>query len=218
MPRASDRVATAKKPGLRRNRRAPCLTSCQRSSNHVSSNQPSGCMCPFMKRPFRLSVRLGGRRHLNISGAAQHRQARVFRKTRVGLRKLAKEEAGAAIGDNAAYVLAARAQSGYAAFVHQPYGSLQCGMASKTSAGRTAYGAAAIRAAEAFVPEALRLFDDPLILSFLPAASRFAIRQRWIREQFLALFERQAPGIRGALLSRTCAIDDAVNAAIGRGL
>jgi len=91
-------------------------------------------------------------------------------------------------------------------------------MASKTSAGRTAYGAAAIRAAEAFVPEALRLFDDPLILSFLPAASRFAIRQRWIREQFLALFERQAPGIRGALLSRTCAIDDAVNAAIGRGL
>jgi methyltransferase (TIGR00027 family) len=91
-------------------------------------------------------------------------------------------------------------------------------MASKTSAGRTAYGAAAIRAAEMFVPEPQRLFDDPLILSFLPAASRFAIRRRWIREWFLALFERQAPGIRGALLSRTCAIDDAVNAAVGRGV
>jgi len=91
-------------------------------------------------------------------------------------------------------------------------------MAAKTNAGRTAYGAAAIRASEAFVPERQRLFDDPLILSFLPAACRFAIRRRWIREQFLALFERQAPGIRGALLCRTCAIDDAVNSAIGRGL
>jgi methyltransferase (TIGR00027 family) len=42
--------------------------------------------------------------------------------------------------------------------------------------------------------------------------------RRWLRRTFLNLFESAAPGIRGALLCRTCAIDDAVNAAMSHGL
>jgi methyltransferase (TIGR00027 family) len=91
-------------------------------------------------------------------------------------------------------------------------------MPKQSSAGRSAYGAASIKATEAFVSRAQRLFDDTLILDFLPAAARFAIRRRWIRVPFMALLERDAPGIRGALLCRTRAIDDAVEAAVGQGL
>jgi methyltransferase (TIGR00027 family) len=91
-------------------------------------------------------------------------------------------------------------------------------MPSRNAAGRTAYGAASIRASETFLPEKLRLFDDPLVTQLLPAPSRFMLRQRFLRQTFLNLFENAAPGIRGALLCRTCAIDDALNAAISRGL
>ena len=91
-------------------------------------------------------------------------------------------------------------------------------MASETRAGRTAFGAAAIRASEMFLPEKSRLFHDALVLDLLPAASRFMLRRRLMRQIFLNLFESAAPGIRGALLCRTCAIDDLVDAAIARGL
>lgn len=91
-------------------------------------------------------------------------------------------------------------------------------MPSRDAAGRTAYGAASIRASEMFLPEKVRLFDDPLVIQLLPSPSRFVLRQRFLRRTFLNLFESAAPGTRGALLCRTCAIDDAVNAAIWRGL
>ena len=91
-------------------------------------------------------------------------------------------------------------------------------MASETQAGRTAYGAASIRAAEMFLPKEQRLFDDPLVIHLLPAASRFMLRRRLLRKTFLNLFESAAPGIRGALLCRTCVIDDALNAAMSPGL
>jgi methyltransferase (TIGR00027 family) len=91
-------------------------------------------------------------------------------------------------------------------------------MANRKAAGRTAYGAAAIRATEMFLPEKLRLFDDPLVINLLPTPSRFMLRRSFLRRSFLNLFESAAPGIRGALLCRTCAIDVAVNAAMSRGL
>jgi methyltransferase (TIGR00027 family) len=91
-------------------------------------------------------------------------------------------------------------------------------MTKQSGAGNSAYGSALMKAAEAFVPQSLRLFEDTLIVDFLPGLARFAIRRRWMRDRFMALLERGAPGIRGALLCRTRAIDDAVEAAIGRGL
>ncbi|HML16177.1 MAG TPA: class I SAM-dependent methyltransferase, partial [Bryobacteraceae bacterium] len=63
-----------------------------------------------------------------------------------------------------------------------------------------------------------RLFDDPILLDLLPAPMRFALRVRPIRDRFAAVLDRVAPGIRGAMLCRTRSIDDAVNAAIARGL
>jgi methyltransferase (TIGR00027 family) len=75
-----------------------------------------------------------------------------------------------------------------------------------------------MKATEAFVPPNQRLFEDSIILHFLPAVARFAIQRRWIRDPLTALIERGAPGIRGALLCRTRAIDHAVEAAIARGL
>jgi len=51
-------------------------------------------------------------------------------------------------------------------------------MAKQPSAGRTAYGAAIIKASESFTPPGKRLFEDPLIIDFLPAFARFAVRRR----------------------------------------
>jgi methyltransferase (TIGR00027 family) len=91
-------------------------------------------------------------------------------------------------------------------------------MAAKPAAGRSAHGAAMMKATELFVPRELRLFEDALLVDLLPWPARFGIRRSWIRDRFLAMLERGAPGIRGALLCRTRAIDEAVHAAIGRGL
>jgi methyltransferase (TIGR00027 family) len=91
-------------------------------------------------------------------------------------------------------------------------------MKTPSGAGRSAYGAASVRAMEMFVPGSQRLFDDGIVLHFLPGYAQFLLRRAWLRNMFTALFERGAPGIRGALLCRTCAIDDMVKAAVGRGL
>ncbi len=69
-----------------------------------------------------------------------------------------------------------------------------------------------------FVPPSQRLFEDDIVLHFLPAWGQFLVRRAWCRNQIAALFDRVAPGIRGALLCRTRCIDDAVKAAFDRGL
>jgi methyltransferase (TIGR00027 family) len=64
----------------------------------------------------------------------------------------------------------------------------------------------------------MRLFEDHLILDFLPRLARILVKRAWIRGPLMALMERGAPGIAGALLCRTRAIDDVVKAGIARGL
>jgi methyltransferase (TIGR00027 family) len=91
-------------------------------------------------------------------------------------------------------------------------------MPQKSRAGRSAYGAAMMKAIEGFTPDDQRLFDDPVVLDLLPAPMRFAIRRHWLRERFGAMLDRAAPGIRGALLCRTRCIDDWVLDALRRGL
>src|SRR5690348_7110314 len=91
-------------------------------------------------------------------------------------------------------------------------------MAQRSRAGRSAYGAAMMKAIEGFIPEDQRLFDDPVIIDLLPAPMRFALRRRWLRQRFVAMLDRAAPGIRGALLCRTRCIDDWVLDALRRGV
>jgi methyltransferase (TIGR00027 family) len=75
-----------------------------------------------------------------------------------------------------------------------------------------------MRAMEAFVPERERLFEDPIVLDFLPRSARFLLRRAVIRAAFTAMLEAGAPGVRGALLCRTRRIDEAVRDAVRRGL
>jgi methyltransferase (TIGR00027 family) len=71
---------------------------------------------------------------------------------------------------------------------------------------------------EMFEPPSLRLFEDNLVIDLLPPLARFMLRRASIRGWFKNWFERQAPGIRGALLCRTRCIDDMVKAGIARRL
>jgi methyltransferase (TIGR00027 family) len=91
-------------------------------------------------------------------------------------------------------------------------------MKKRAIANHSAYGAAAIRAMEAFVPAAQRLFDDEVTLGFFPPAARFLLRRAKLRAALGSLLEKVAPGIPGALLCRTRRIDDAVRDAVRREL
>ena len=91
-------------------------------------------------------------------------------------------------------------------------------MSTSPKAGRSAYGAAATRAMEMFEPSNLRLFEDNLVIHLLPSLARFILPRAKIRSWFQNWFDRQAPGIRGALLCRTRAIDDMLNTSIANGI
>ena len=91
-------------------------------------------------------------------------------------------------------------------------------MKRNAEAGRSAYGAASMKATEAFVPAPQRLFEDKIVMDFLPRPVQFLLRRSAIRAVFLSLLEASAPGIRGAMLCRTRRIDDAVRNAIHQGL
>lgn len=91
-------------------------------------------------------------------------------------------------------------------------------MQGNAEAGRSAYGAASMKATEAFAPATQRLFEDKIVMDFLPRPVRFLLRRSAIRAAFLSLLEASAPGIRGAMLCRTRRIDDAVRNAIHQGL
>ena len=91
-------------------------------------------------------------------------------------------------------------------------------MKGQAKLGRSAYGAAAMRAMEAFVPPHQRLFEDQVVLDLLPRAARFLLCRAAFRAAFVSLLEATAPGIRGALLCRTRRIDDAIRDAVRQGL
>jgi methyltransferase (TIGR00027 family) len=84
--------------------------------------------------------------------------------------------------------------------------------------GRSAYGAAMMKALEAHVPSAERLFDDSLVGRFLPARLRVARGLAWVRDGFRHMMERGAPGVVGGILCRTRYIDDVVCSAVAGGI
>jgi hypothetical protein len=73
-------------------------------------------------------------------------------------------------------------------------------MKQHSKAGRSAYGAASVRAMEVFVSPRQRLFEDAISLALLPSITGFLLRRAPIRAACTAFFEIVAPGIRGALL------------------
>jgi methyltransferase (TIGR00027 family) len=81
-------------------------------------------------------------------------------------------------------------------------------------AGRTAYGAAFMKAMEAFAPAKQRLFEDPATLWMLPRVARVLLRTGPLRRALLRFAERSAPGLYGGMVCRTRAIDDALRAAL----
>jgi methyltransferase (TIGR00027 family) len=91
-------------------------------------------------------------------------------------------------------------------------------MKANAKAGRTAYGAALMKATEAFLPSAQRLFDDKIVIDFLPRMYRFLLRRTPVRKALVSLLDAKAPGIRGAVLCRTRRIDDAIGDAVTAGL
>src|SRR5580693_2890071 len=57
-------------------------------------------------------------------------------------------------------------------------------MKGNAEAGRSAYGAASMKATEAFVPAPQRLFEDKIVMDFLPRPVQFLLRRSAIRAVF----------------------------------
>jgi len=87
------------------------------------------------------------------------------------------------------------------------------GAVSTSNAGRTAYGAAFMKAVEAFTPPAQRLFEDNVTPRLLPSTARGLLRVGPLRRGLLRLLERRVPGLYGGMVCRTRYIDDALRAA-----
>jgi len=83
-----------------------------------------------------------------------------------------------------------------------------------TNAGCTAYGAAFLKAMEAFVSPEQRLFEDGVTRQFLPPVARALLCVGPLRRGLLWMMERSAPGAYGGLVCRTRFIDDALRGAL----
>ncbi|GLW29216.1 class I SAM-dependent methyltransferase [Actinoplanes regularis] len=81
---------------------------------------------------------------------------------------------------------------------------------------RTADGVAMMRALEQHAPR--RLFDDPLSPRMISGWPSVIAARRPLRWLFLHALERAGPGLYGAVICRTRAIDDACRAALATGI
>jgi len=80
---------------------------------------------------------------------------------------------------------------------------------------------AATRVIELYVPEEVRLFDDPFALKLLPWGWQVVFRLVYLpglRSVVLSLRERRMPGSLGSILCRTRYIDDVLERLLGCGL
>ncbi|BCY09846.1 SAM-dependent methyltransferase [Actinoplanes sp. L3-i22] len=83
-------------------------------------------------------------------------------------------------------------------------------------AEKTADGVALVRALEQHAPR--RLFDDPLSARMISGWPSMVVAHRPLRWLFLRALERAGPGLYGAVVCRTRAIDDACRAALAIGI
>lgn len=83
-------------------------------------------------------------------------------------------------------------------------------------AEKTADGVAMMRALEQHAPRPL--FDDPLAARMLSGWPAVVVAHRPLRWLFLHALERAGPGLYGAVVCRTRAIDDACRSALATGI
>ena len=91
----------------------------------------------------------------------------------------------------------------------------------KSEVTRSAWGAAFIKSIEKFQPEDQKLFTDPLIPRLMPFSYRLILgimKIRIIRNWMIRLIERQGKGVIGALLCRTCFLDEALRQSPQHGI
>lgn len=84
----------------------------------------------------------------------------------------------------------------------------------KSEVTRTAWGAAFIKSMEKYQPVNRRLFNDPLTPRLMPFSYRLTLgmmKIKVIRNSMIGLIERQGKGVMGALLCRTCYLDEVLN-------
>jgi methyltransferase (TIGR00027 family) len=88
----------------------------------------------------------------------------------------------------------------------------------RETVSRTALGAAICRLIEQYQPEETRLFSDPLAGELVGAPIRWLMRLPAVRNLTVKQTDAVATGIYGAQICRTRFIDDAVRAALSRGI
>lgn len=88
----------------------------------------------------------------------------------------------------------------------------------KQTVGRTALGAATCRLIEQDQPAETRLFTDPVVKALVGAPIRFLMQFASMRNFTIKQTDAAAPGLYGAQICRTRYIDDAVQAALARGV
>jgi methyltransferase (TIGR00027 family) len=88
----------------------------------------------------------------------------------------------------------------------------------KQTVSRTALGAAVCRLIEQYQPRESRLFNDPVAKELVGAAIRVMLQVSGMRKLTINQTDAVAPGIFGAQICRTRYIDDAVQAALSKGI
>ena len=89
---------------------------------------------------------------------------------------------------------------------------------SKFGVGSTSDGAAFCRAAEQYLPEKERLFNDPLVYDLMSGFYKWMLRSPRMRQYIIDQTEATAKGLYGEQICRTRYIDEAVTAALKKGI
>jgi len=88
----------------------------------------------------------------------------------------------------------------------------------KQSVGRTALGTAICRLIEQYQSDETRLFNDPVAKELVGAPIRVMMQLAMMRNYTIKQTDAVAPGIFGVQICRTRYIDDAVQAALSKGI
>src|SRR6266542_4629750 len=93
-------------------------------------------------------------------------------------------------------------------------------MAGRSPAAQTAFGTMVIVAIEQSVPTPQRLVQDDLAVGLLPAGTLIVGACRWssVRDLFVSLSARRAPGVWGGVLCRKRYADGILTAALDDGI
>lgn len=88
----------------------------------------------------------------------------------------------------------------------------------KQNVGRTALGAAICRLIEQYQPETARLFNDQVVKELVGTPIRFLMHFSRVRDYTVKQTDAIMQGLYGAQVCRTRYIDDAVQAALSKGI